>query len=185
MVLTQSGHTLNSFFFFVYVCFQTRSTHTSSFSSFLIANIPCTTILSIEVSAISFTSYCNLGLCVFNFSRVSSPHSSFPPVQERPPTSSIMLSSKKSDAGSSSSSSSSSAAGAAAGGERPPMSDTQTGTSTSAAGAMDVKKKERSSPSGESGGAPLPHQAGPGGADPDSAEVRRTSRRKRAKVNIL
>uniref|UniRef100_A0A8D3BC82 Lysine-specific histone demethylase n=1 Tax=Scophthalmus maximus TaxID=52904 RepID=A0A8D3BC82_SCOMX len=91
-----------------------------------------------------------------------------------------MLSSKKSDAGSSSSSSSSSAGTAV--GDRVPMSDAQTGTSASAAGAMDVKKKERSSPSGEPGGAPLPHQAGPGGADPDSAEVRRTSRRKRAKV---
>uniref|UniRef100_A0A665W9I8 Lysine-specific histone demethylase n=1 Tax=Echeneis naucrates TaxID=173247 RepID=A0A665W9I8_ECHNA len=101
-------------------------------------------------------------------------------VQERPPTSSIMLSSKKSDAGSSSSSSSSSAG--AAGGDRAPISDAQTGPSASAAGAMDAKKKERSSPSGESGGGPLPHQAGPGGVDQDSAEVRRTSRRKRAKV---
>uniref|UniRef100_A0A4W6ERJ0 Lysine-specific histone demethylase n=1 Tax=Lates calcarifer TaxID=8187 RepID=A0A4W6ERJ0_LATCA len=91
-----------------------------------------------------------------------------------------MLSSKKSDAGSSSSSSSSSAG--AAGGDRAQMSDAQTGPSASAAGAMDTKKKERSSPSGEPGGAPLPHQAGPGGADQDSAEVRRTSRRKRAKV---
>lgn len=104
-------------------------------------------------------------------------------VQERPPTSSMMLSSKKSDAGSSSSSSSSTAG--AAGGDRPQVSDAQTGTSASAAGVMEVKKKERSSPSGEPGGAPLPHQAGPGGADQDSAEVRRTSRRKRAKVNIL
>lgn len=94
----------------------------------------------------------------------------------------MMLSSKKSDAGSSSSSSSSSAG--AAGGDRAPVSDAQTGPSASAAGPMDVKKKERSSPSGESGGAPLPHQGGPGGADQDSAEVRRTSRRKRAKVNI-
>uniref|UniRef100_A0A8C9ZIH0 Lysine-specific histone demethylase n=1 Tax=Sander lucioperca TaxID=283035 RepID=A0A8C9ZIH0_SANLU len=91
-----------------------------------------------------------------------------------------MLSSKKSDAGSSSSSSSSSAG--AAGGDRATVSDAQTGPSASAAGPMDVKKKERSSPSGEPGGAPLPHQAGPGGADQDSAEVRRTSRRKRAKV---
>ncbi|KAE8290022.1 Lysine-specific histone demethylase 1A [Larimichthys crocea] len=99
---------------------------------------------------------------------------------ERPPTSSMMLSSKKSDAGSSASSSSSSAG--AVGGDRPLVSETQTGTSTSAAGPMDVKKKERSSPSGEPGGAPMPHQAGPGGVDQDSAEVRRTSRRKRAKV---
>ncbi|KAA8582083.1 hypothetical protein FQN60_008823, partial [Etheostoma spectabile] len=90
-----------------------------------------------------------------------------------------MLSSKKSDAGSSSSSSSSSAG--AAGGDRAPVSDAQTGPSASVAGPLDVKKKERSSPSGELGGAPLPHQAGPGGADQDSAEVRRTSRRKRAK----
>ena len=94
-----------------------------------------------------------------------------------------MLSSKKSDAGSSSSSSSSSAG--TAGGDRAPISDAQTGPSASAAGAMDAKKKERSSPSGETGGAPLAHQAGPGGVDQDSAEVRRTSRRKRAKVNIL
>lgn len=109
---------------------------------------------------------------------------SVPPfVQERPPTSSMMLSSKKSDAGSSSSSSSSSAG--AAGGDRAPVSDAQSGPSASAAGPMDAKKKERSSPSGEPGGAPLPHQAGPGGMDQDSAEVRRTSRRKRAKVNIL
>lgn len=106
-----------------------------------------------------------------------------PFVQERPPTSSIMLSSKKSDAGSSSSSSSSSAG--ATGGDRVPVSDAQTGPSASGAGVLDVKKKERSSPSGEPGGGPLPHQAGPGGADQDSAEVRRTSRRKRAKVNIL
>uniref|UniRef100_A0A667ZFF3 Lysine-specific histone demethylase n=1 Tax=Myripristis murdjan TaxID=586833 RepID=A0A667ZFF3_9TELE len=91
-----------------------------------------------------------------------------------------MLSSKKSDASSSSSSSSSSAG--AAGGDRAPTSDAQSGPSVSAAGPADVKKKERSSPSGESGGPPLPHQAGPGGMDQDSAEVRRTSRRKRAKV---
>uniref|UniRef100_A0A3Q3LK98 Lysine-specific histone demethylase n=1 Tax=Mastacembelus armatus TaxID=205130 RepID=A0A3Q3LK98_9TELE len=91
-----------------------------------------------------------------------------------------MLSSKKSDAGSSSSSSSSSAG--PAGSDRVPVSDTQIGPSASAVGVMDAKKKERSSPSGEPGGVPLPHQAGPGGADQDSAEVRRTSRRKRAKV---
>uniref|UniRef100_A0A3Q3WLC8 Lysine-specific histone demethylase n=1 Tax=Mola mola TaxID=94237 RepID=A0A3Q3WLC8_MOLML len=100
--------------------------------------------------------------------------------QERPPTSSMMLCSKKSDAGSSSSSTSSSAA--AAGSDRAPSSDLQSGPSASAAGPMDAKKKERSSPSGEPGGAPLPHQAGSGGVDADSAEVRRTSRRKRPKV---
>ncbi|KAK5857555.1 hypothetical protein PBY51_010794 [Eleginops maclovinus] len=100
--------------------------------------------------------------------------------KERPPTSSMMLSSKKSDAGSSSSSTSSSAG--AAGGDRVPVADAQTGPSASSAGPLDVKKKERSSPSGEPGGAPLPHQAGPGGAEQDAAEVRRTSRRKRAKV---
>lgn len=93
----------------------------------------------------------------------------------------MMLSSKKSDAGSSSSSSSAGTAGS----DRTPASDVQSGPSASAAGPMDVKKKERSSPSGEPGAAALPHQAGPGGVDPDSAEVRRTSRRKRAKVNIL
>lgn len=102
--------------------------------------------------------------------------------QERPPTSSIMLSSKKSDAGSSSSSSSASSAG----GDRAPTADAQTGTAAPTAGAMDVKKEKRSSPSVEPGGAPVGHhQGGPGPADPDSAEVRRTSRRKRAKVNIL
>ncbi|MEQ2244098.1 Lysine-specific histone demethylase 1A [Ilyodon furcidens] len=100
--------------------------------------------------------------------------------EERPPTSSIMLSSKKSDAGSSSSSSSSS--GGAAGVERPLGADVQSGPSASAGGPMDPKKKERSSPSGEPGGPPFPHQSGPAGADADSAEVRRTSRRKRAKV---
>uniref|UniRef100_M4A829 Lysine-specific histone demethylase n=1 Tax=Xiphophorus maculatus TaxID=8083 RepID=M4A829_XIPMA len=91
-----------------------------------------------------------------------------------------MLSSKKSDAGSSSSSSSSSVG--AAGGERPLGADVQSGPSASATGPLDPKKKERSSPSGEPGGPPFPHQSGPAGADADSAEVRRTSRRKRAKV---
>lgn len=94
-----------------------------------------------------------------------------------------MMSSKKSDAGSSSSSSSSSVG--VGGGDRVPGPDAPTGSSASSAGPMDSKKKERSSPSGEPGGASLPHQSGPGGADQDSAEVRRTSRRKRAKVNIL
>uniref|UniRef100_A0A3Q3FKS7 Lysine-specific histone demethylase n=1 Tax=Kryptolebias marmoratus TaxID=37003 RepID=A0A3Q3FKS7_KRYMA len=91
-----------------------------------------------------------------------------------------MLSSKKSDAGSSSSSSSSSVG--AAGGERVLSSDAQTGPSASASGAAESKKKDRSSPSGEPGGASFPHPPGPGGMDPDSAEVRRTSRRKRPKV---
>lgn len=94
-----------------------------------------------------------------------------------------MLSSKKSDAGSSSSSSSSSVG--AAGGERTLSSDAQTGPSASASGAVDTKKKDRLSPSGEPAGASFPHPPGPGGVDPDSAEVRRTSRRKRPKVNIL
>ncbi|XP_078796576.1 lysine-specific histone demethylase 1A isoform X3 [Oryzias latipes] len=102
--------------------------------------------------------------------------------KERPPTSSIMLSSKKSDPASSSSSSSSSAG--AGGGERVLGSDAQTGPSASAAGALDSKKKERSSPSGEAGGTAFPHQSGAGGADQDLAEVRRTSRRKRAKVQL-
>jgi len=107
----------------------------------------------------------------------SPPH----PPQERPPASSMMLSSKKSDAGSSSSTSSSSTG--AAGVERASGSDAQSGPSASVPGPADVKKKERASPSGEPGGPPLPHQTGPGGVDQDSAEVRRTSRRKRAKVN--
>ncbi|PWA22587.1 hypothetical protein CCH79_00015166 [Gambusia affinis] len=103
-------------------------------------------------------------------------------VAERPPSSSIMLSSKKSEAGSSSSSSSSFVG--AAGGERPLGADVQSGPSASAAGPLDPKKKERSSPSGEPGGPPYPHQSGPAGADADSAEVRRTSRRKRAKSRL-
>ncbi|CAL8234353.1 unnamed protein product, partial [Arctogadus glacialis] len=98
---------------------------------------------------------------------------------ERPPTSSMMLSSKKSDAGSSSSTSSSTTG--AAGAERASGSDAQSGPSATVPGPADVKKKERASPSGEPGGPPLPHQAGPGAAEQDAAEVRRTSRRKRAK----
>lgn len=91
-----------------------------------------------------------------------------------------MLSTKKSDPGSSSSSGGN-------GGDRAP--DTLSAPQTVAAGPSgpglaDVKKKERASPSGEPGGPPLPHPLGPGGVDLDSAEGRRTSRRKRAKVNI-
>uniref|UniRef100_A0A8C5AL60 Lysine-specific histone demethylase n=1 Tax=Gadus morhua TaxID=8049 RepID=A0A8C5AL60_GADMO len=92
----------------------------------------------------------------------------------------MMLSSKKSDAGSSSSTSSSTTG--AAGAERASGSDAQSGPSATVPGPADVKKKERASPSGEPGGPPLPHQAGPGAAEQDAAEVRRTSRRKRAKV---
>uniref|UniRef100_A0A8C9WJT4 Lysine-specific histone demethylase n=1 Tax=Scleropages formosus TaxID=113540 RepID=A0A8C9WJT4_SCLFO len=97
-----------------------------------------------------------------------------------------MLSSKKSEAGSSSSSTTSGA------GERapdPPVS-AQLGPPNSAAGASEgggssdrsLKKKERASPSGEPGGPPLSHTPSSAGADQDSAEGRRTSRRKRAKV---
>lgn len=90
-----------------------------------------------------------------------------------------MLSSKKSDPGSSSSGSN--------GGDRAPetLSAPQAGPAgPSGPGLVDVKKKERASPSGEPGGPPLLHPPGPGGIDQDSAEGRRTSRRKRAKVNI-
>lgn len=91
-----------------------------------------------------------------------------------------MLSTKKSDPGSSSSSGGN-------GGERAP--DTLSAPLTTTAGTsgpslIDVKKKERASPSGEPGGPPLLHPPGPGGIDQDTAEGRRTSRRKRAKVNI-
>uniref|UniRef100_A0A8C7CQW0 Lysine-specific histone demethylase n=1 Tax=Oncorhynchus kisutch TaxID=8019 RepID=A0A8C7CQW0_ONCKI len=93
-----------------------------------------------------------------------------------------MLSSKKSDAGTSSSASSSSSA--AGGAERAPeaQASAQAGAPASAPGPMDIKKKERASPSGEPGGPPLPHPPGLGGVDPDTAEGRRTSRRKRSKV---
>uniref|UniRef100_A0A671M5K4 Lysine-specific histone demethylase n=1 Tax=Sinocyclocheilus anshuiensis TaxID=1608454 RepID=A0A671M5K4_9TELE len=89
-----------------------------------------------------------------------------------------MLSSKKSDPGSSSSSGGN-------GGDRAPetLSAPQAGPAgPSGPGIADVKKKERASPSGEPGGPPLLHPPGPGGVDQDSAEGRRTSRRKRAKV---
>uniref|UniRef100_A0AAZ3SBY3 Lysine-specific histone demethylase n=1 Tax=Oncorhynchus tshawytscha TaxID=74940 RepID=A0AAZ3SBY3_ONCTS len=102
--------------------------------------------------------------------------------KERPLSSSIMLSSKKSDAGTSSSASSSSSA--AGGAERAPeaQATAQAGAPASAPGPMEIKKKERASPSGEPGGPPLPHPPGLGGVDPDTAEGRRTSRRKRSKV---
>ncbi|CAB1330628.1 unnamed protein product [Coregonus sp. 'balchen'] len=102
--------------------------------------------------------------------------------KERPLSSSIMLSSKKSDAGTSSSASSSSSA--AGGAERAPeaQATAQAGAPASAPGPMEIKKKERASPSGEPGGPPLLHPPGPGGVDPDTAEGRRTSRRKRSKV---
>lgn len=94
--------------------------------------------------------------------------------------SSVMLSNKKLDPGSSSSSGGN-------GGDRAPetLSAPQAGPAgPSGPGSADVKKKERASPSGEPGGPPLLHPPGPGGVDQDSAEGRRTSRRKRAKVNI-
>ncbi|GAA6066943.1 lysine-specific histone demethylase 1A isoform X2, partial [Tachysurus ichikawai] len=100
---------------------------------------------------------------------------------ERPLSSSIMLSKK--DTGSSSSSSSSSSGGNGADRALETSVGSQSGAATiSAASSADVKKKERASPSGEASGAPLPHLPGSGGADQDSAEGRRTSRRKRAKV---
>uniref|UniRef100_A0A6Q2X1X9 Lysine-specific histone demethylase n=1 Tax=Esox lucius TaxID=8010 RepID=A0A6Q2X1X9_ESOLU len=100
--------------------------------------------------------------------------------KERTLSSSIMLSSKKSDTGSSASSASS----AAGGSERAPEAHaaTQAGAPASATGSMEIKKKERASPSGEPGGPPMSHPPGPGGVDPDTAEGRRTSRRKRSKV---
>lgn len=100
--------------------------------------------------------------------------------QERHLSLSVMLSTKKSDPGSSSSSGGN-------GGDRAPdiLSAPQTvSAGPSGPSIIDVKKKERASPSGEPGGPPLPHPPGPGGIDQDSAEGRRTSRRKRAKVNI-
>ncbi|XP_010877932.1 lysine-specific histone demethylase 1A isoform X4 [Esox lucius] len=105
---------------------------------------------------------------------------SLTPAKERTLSSSIMLSSKKSDTGSSASSASS----AAGGSERAPEAHaaTQAGAPASATGSMEIKKKERASPSGEPGGPPMSHPPGPGGVDPDTAEGRRTSRRKRSKV---
>ncbi|KAK3537321.1 hypothetical protein QTP70_007710 [Hemibagrus guttatus] len=102
-------------------------------------------------------------------------------VLERPLSSSIMLSKK--DPGSSSSSSSSSG-GNGADRALETSAGSQSGAVTgSAASSADVKKKERASPGGEASGVPLPHLPGSAGADQDSAEGRRTSRRKRAKVN--
>lgn len=106
-------------------------------------------------------------------------HSALFSIKEKP-LSSVMLSNKKSDPGSSSSSGGN-------GGDRAP--ETLAAPQAGPAGpsgpiSADVKKKERASPSGEPGGPPLPHPPGPGGIDQDSAEGRRTSRRKRAKVNI-
>uniref|UniRef100_A0A672MZK2 Lysine-specific histone demethylase n=1 Tax=Sinocyclocheilus grahami TaxID=75366 RepID=A0A672MZK2_SINGR len=92
--------------------------------------------------------------------------------------SSVMLSNKKSDPGSSSSSGGN-------GGDRAPetlSAPLAAPAGPSGPGSADVKKKERASPSGEPGGPPLLHPPGPGGVDQDSAEGRRTSRRKRAKV---
>uniref|UniRef100_A0A671S4L9 Lysine-specific histone demethylase n=1 Tax=Sinocyclocheilus anshuiensis TaxID=1608454 RepID=A0A671S4L9_9TELE len=92
--------------------------------------------------------------------------------------SSVMLSNKKSDPGSSSSSGGN-------GGDRAPetlSAPLAAPAGPSGPGSADVKKKERASPCGEPGGPPLLHPPGPGGVDQDSAEGRRTSRRKRAKV---
>uniref|UniRef100_A0A671S484 Lysine-specific histone demethylase n=1 Tax=Sinocyclocheilus anshuiensis TaxID=1608454 RepID=A0A671S484_9TELE len=89
-----------------------------------------------------------------------------------------MLSNKKSDPGSSSSSGGN-------GGDRAPetlSAPLAAPAGPSGPGSADVKKKERASPCGEPGGPPLLHPPGPGGVDQDSAEGRRTSRRKRAKV---
>ncbi|CAB1334927.1 unnamed protein product, partial [Coregonus sp. 'balchen'] len=102
--------------------------------------------------------------------------------KERPLSSSMMLSSKKSDAGSSSSASSTSLAPGGAERSLEAQSPAQAGAPPLAPGAVEIKKKERASPSGEPGGPPLPHPPGPGGVDPDTAEGRRTSRRKRSKV---
>ncbi|XP_041711465.1 lysine-specific histone demethylase 1A isoform X7 [Coregonus clupeaformis] len=101
--------------------------------------------------------------------------------KERPLSSSMMLSSKKSDAGSSSSASSTSLAPGGAERSLEAQSPAQAGAPPLAPGAVEIKKKERASPSGEPGGPPLPHPPGPGGVDPDTAEGRRTSRRKRSK----
>uniref|UniRef100_A0A8B9LNF6 Lysine-specific histone demethylase n=1 Tax=Astyanax mexicanus TaxID=7994 RepID=A0A8B9LNF6_ASTMX len=100
--------------------------------------------------------------------------------QERPLSSSIMLANKKDSAPSSSSSSSSGGNGVERSLDAP--AGPAPGPAGPAPGPADVKKKERASPSGEGGGPPLPHPPGPGGIDQDSAEGRRTSRRKRAKV---
>uniref|UniRef100_A0AAZ3QFY6 Lysine-specific histone demethylase n=1 Tax=Oncorhynchus tshawytscha TaxID=74940 RepID=A0AAZ3QFY6_ONCTS len=101
---------------------------------------------------------------------------------ERPLSSSMMLSSKKSDAGSSSSAASTSLAPGGAERSLEAQAPAQMGAPPLAPGAVEIKKKERASPSGEPGGPPQPHLPGPGGVDLDTAEGRRTSRRKRSKV---
>uniref|UniRef100_A0A8C7R1V9 Lysine-specific histone demethylase n=1 Tax=Oncorhynchus mykiss TaxID=8022 RepID=A0A8C7R1V9_ONCMY len=93
-----------------------------------------------------------------------------------------MLSSKKSDAGSSSSAASTSLAPGGAERSLEAQAPVQMGAPPLAPGAVEIKKKERASPSGEPGGPPQPHLPGPGGVDLDTAEGRRTSRRKRSKV---
>ncbi|XP_021440096.1 lysine-specific histone demethylase 1A isoform X2 [Oncorhynchus mykiss] len=101
--------------------------------------------------------------------------------KERPLSSSMMLSSKKSDAGSSSSAASTSLAPGGAERSLEAQAPVQMGAPPLAPGAVEIKKKERASPSGEPGGPPQPHLPGPGGVDLDTAEGRRTSRRKRSK----
>ncbi|MGH0178283.1 UNVERIFIED_CONTAM: hypothetical protein FKN15_077025 [Acipenser sinensis] len=100
----------------------------------------------------------------------------------------MMLSSKKSDPGSSSLSASS----VPGDGAQDLQLQSQPGALSSVAGSSDIgvsadrtpRKKERASPSGDPGGPPMPHSAAgsmDGGAA-DTAEGRRTSRRKRPKV---
>uniref|UniRef100_A0A3B3T0K7 Lysine-specific histone demethylase n=1 Tax=Paramormyrops kingsleyae TaxID=1676925 RepID=A0A3B3T0K7_9TELE len=97
-----------------------------------------------------------------------------------------MLSSKKSDAGSSSSSTSGSGGDRApelpASGQLGPPNSSSSSSEGGAPSDRSLKKKERASPSGEQGGPLLSHPTGPGAIDQDSAEGRRTSRRKRPKV---
>uniref|UniRef100_A0A673ZUU4 Lysine-specific histone demethylase n=1 Tax=Salmo trutta TaxID=8032 RepID=A0A673ZUU4_SALTR len=93
-----------------------------------------------------------------------------------------MLSSKKSDVGSSSAAASTSLAPGGAERSLEAQAPAQVGAPPLAPGAVEIKKKERASPSGEPGGPPQPHLPGPGGVDLDTAEGRRTSRRKRSKV---
>uniref|UniRef100_A0A8C7DTN0 Lysine-specific histone demethylase n=1 Tax=Oncorhynchus kisutch TaxID=8019 RepID=A0A8C7DTN0_ONCKI len=94
----------------------------------------------------------------------------------------IFFSCKKSDAGSSSSAASTSLAPGGAERSLEAQAPAQMGAPPLAPGAVEIKKKERASPSGEPGGPPQPHLPGPGGVDLDTAEGRRTSRRKRSKV---
>ncbi|XP_041096445.1 lysine-specific histone demethylase 1A-like, partial [Polyodon spathula] len=98
----------------------------------------------------------------------------------------MMLSSKKSDPGSSSSSASS----VPGDGAQDLQLQSQPGALSSVAGSSEIgvdrtpRKKERASPSGDPGGSPMPHSAAgsmDGGAA-DTAEGRRTSRRKRPKL---